>query len=79
MVWLNFFTESRNTENDDDGPNDYDFEDSFINDESESSCEPSEHSDSDWQPDGEETGDEDVRQLLSEARDFAKNKKMQRP
>ena len=67
-------------DDDEDGPNNYDFEDSFIDDESESEQEASD--DSEWQPSGGEDDDdedEDVKELLSEARNFTKNKKMLKP
>ena len=74
-ILLNCCTESRIVANDDDEENDY--EDSFIDDEGESSsCEPSEHDDSDWhESDDEETSDEDVGELLAEARGFARKRK----
>ncbi|NXP14629.1 APLF factor, partial [Thinocorus orbignyianus] len=57
----------------DDEPNDYDPNDSFIDDEEEE-CEPTEE-DSDWEPSSEEKDSEDVETLLQEARRFVKTKK----
>ena len=68
-------------DDDEDGANDYDYEDSFIDDESESEHEASD--DSEWQPSGgdddDDDDDEDVGELLSEARNFTQNKKMMKP
>ncbi|XP_028398617.1 aprataxin and PNK-like factor isoform X2 [Dendronephthya gigantea] len=72
-------------DNDEDAPNDYDFDDSFIDDESSESDHEASDNDSDWQPSGGDDDDddegegEDVRELLTEARNFTKNKKMMRP
>ena len=75
-ILLNCCTESRIVGNDDD--EDEDYEDSFIDDEG-SSCEPSEHDDSDWHGSDEEISDENVDELLAEARGFARNKKKLKP
>ncbi|XP_052640104.1 aprataxin and PNK-like factor isoform X1 [Harpia harpyja] len=57
----------------DDEPNEYDVNDSFIDDEEE------EHEltdeDSDWEPSSEDKDNEDVETLLQEARRFVKTKK----
>lgn len=59
-------------ESDDDGePNEYDLNDSFIDDEEEE-CEPTDE-DSDWEPSSEEK--EDVETLVKEAQGFVKTKK----
>ncbi|XP_046848646.1 aprataxin and PNK-like factor [Xenia sp. Carnegie-2017] len=63
-----------------DGPNDYDYGDSFIDDDELSESEVSE--DSDWIPSCDENGDDevdDVSDLLTEARNFTRNKKMLKP
>ncbi|NXS64408.1 APLF factor, partial [Brachypteracias leptosomus] len=57
----------------DDEPNEYDLDDSFIDDEEEE-CEPTDE-DSDWKPSSEEKDNEDVETLLQEARTFVKTKK----
>ncbi|XP_014820017.1 PREDICTED: aprataxin and PNK-like factor [Calidris pugnax] len=57
----------------DDEPNEYDLNDSFIDDEEEE-CEPTDE-DSDWEPSSEEKDSEDVETLLQEARKFVKTKK----
>ena len=54
-------------------PNEYDPNDSFIDDEEEE-CEPTDE-DSDWEPSSEEKDNEDVETLLQEARRFVKTKK----
>ncbi|XP_074006653.1 aprataxin and PNK-like factor [Numenius arquata] len=56
-----------------DEPNEYDLNDSFIDDEEEE-CEPTDE-DSDWEPSSEEKDSEDVETLLQEARRFVKTKK----
>ncbi|XP_042678722.1 aprataxin and PNK-like factor isoform X1 [Centrocercus urophasianus] len=56
---------------DDGGPNEYDLNDSFIDDEEEE-CEPTDE-DSDWEPSSEEK--EDVETLVKEAQGFVKTKK----
>ncbi|XP_044310399.1 aprataxin and PNK-like factor isoform X4 [Varanus komodoensis] len=63
-------------EDDDDGgePNEYDLNDSFIDDEEEEDCDPTDE-DSDWEPDSQEKDDEDVDTLLEEAENFVKTKK----
>ncbi|XP_009991773.1 PREDICTED: aprataxin and PNK-like factor [Chaetura pelagica] len=59
---------------DDDEPNEYDLNDSFIDDEEEE-CEPTDE-DSDWEPSSEDKDDkEDVETLLQEANRFVKTKK----
>ncbi|XP_077173994.1 aprataxin and PNK-like factor isoform X2 [Paroedura picta] len=55
-------------------PNEYDLDDSFIDDEEEEECEPTDE-DSDWEPDFEGKDDEDVDTLLEEAQEFVKTKK----
>lgn len=67
---------SRSVADDDDTAEDSDYDDSFINDSEGSSCKPSEHDDSDWVLSDD---DEDVGELLAEARGFTKNKKMLKP
>ena len=65
---------------DDDGPNTYDYNDSFLAEEgSESSYSASD--DSDWQPqdDTDDDVDEDVNELLTEARGFLRSKNMTKP
>ncbi|NXN12246.1 APLF factor, partial [Indicator maculatus] len=57
----------------DDEPNEYDLNDSFIDDEEEE-CEPTDE-DSDWEPSSEDKDNEDVETLLQEARRFTKTKK----
>ncbi|NXK81835.1 APLF factor, partial [Amazona guildingii] len=56
----------------DDEPNEYDLDDSFIDDEEEE-CDPIDE-DSDWEPSSEEKDNEDVETLLQEARRFVKTK-----
>ncbi|KAM6086292.1 aprataxin and PNK-like factor isoform 1-T2 [Theristicus caerulescens] len=60
-------------DDDNDGPNEYDLNDSFIDDEEEE-CEPTDE-DSDWEPSSEDKDNEDVETLLQEARRFVKTKK----
>ena len=78
LIIISLFAEVKD---DEDSEDDYDYNDSFINDENESSCEPSDVDDneSDWQPDDDELGCEDVTELVSEAKRFTKNKKMLKP
>ncbi|NXE19777.1 APLF factor, partial [Ardeotis kori] len=57
----------------DDEPNEYDLNDSFLDDEEEE-CEPTDE-DSDWEPSSEDQDNEDVETLLQEARRFVKTKK----
>ncbi|XP_062467068.1 aprataxin and PNK-like factor isoform X2 [Pezoporus occidentalis] len=56
----------------DDEPNEYDLDDSFIDDEEEE-CDPTDE-DSDWEPSSEDKDNEDVETLLQEARRFVKTK-----
>ncbi|NXG22150.1 APLF factor, partial [Grallaria varia] len=58
----------------DDEANEYDLSDSFIDDEEEEECEPTDE-DSDWEPSSEEKDNEDVETLMQEARRFVKTKK----
>lgn len=53
-------------------PNEYDLNDSFIDDEEE--YEPTDE-DSDWEPGKEDQEKEDVEELLKEAKKFMKRKK----
>lgn len=69
---------------DDDGPNTYDYNDSFLADDGEESGSSySASDDSDWQPQGDDDDDadvdEDVNELLTEARGFLRSKNMTRP
>lgn len=69
---------------DDDGPNTYDYNDSFLADDGEESgSNYSASDDSDWQPQGDDDDDadvdEDVNELLTEARGFLRSKNMTRP
>ena len=57
----------------DDEPNEYDLNDSFIDDEEEE-CEATDE-DSDWEPSSEDKDNEDVETLLQEACRFVKTKK----
>ncbi|KFZ47831.1 Aprataxin and PNK-like factor, partial [Antrostomus carolinensis] len=57
----------------DDEPNEYDLNDSFIDDEEEE-CDPTDE-DSDWEPSSEDKDNEDAETLLKEARRFVKTKK----
>ena len=76
-------------ESDDDLPNTYDYNDSFLDDgdvDGSGSSYSAESDDSDWRPkggddddDGDEGDDEDVNELLSEARGFLRSKKMTKP
>ncbi|XP_042301942.1 aprataxin and PNK-like factor [Sceloporus undulatus] len=62
-------------DSDNDGePNEYDQNDSFIDDEEEEECDPTDE-DSDWEPDFPDQDKEDVDTLLKEAHDFVKTKK----
>uniref|UniRef100_A0A8D0BCF7 Aprataxin and PNKP like factor n=1 Tax=Salvator merianae TaxID=96440 RepID=A0A8D0BCF7_SALMN len=54
--------------------NEYDLNDSFIDDEEEEECDPTDE-DSDWEPDFQDEDDEDVDTLLQEAKKFVKTKK----
>ncbi|NXI69777.1 APLF factor, partial [Anseranas semipalmata] len=64
----------RDLEEDNDGePNEYDLNDSFIDDEEEE-CEPTDE-DSDWEPSSEDKDNEDVETLVKEAHRFVKTKK----
>nr|XP_047916950.1 aprataxin and PNK-like factor isoform X1 [Anser cygnoides] len=61
-------------DSDNDGePNEYDLNDSFIDDEEEE-CEPTDE-DSDWEPSLEDKDNEDVETLVKEAHRFVKTKK----
>ncbi|XP_035176142.1 aprataxin and PNK-like factor [Oxyura jamaicensis] len=61
-------------DSDNDGePNEYDLNDSFIDDEEEE-CEPTDE-DSDWEPSSEDKDNEDVKTLVKEAHRFVKTKK----
>ena len=68
-------------DSDDDGqPNTYDYTDSFIDDDNDQSSEESteyggDSEDGDWAPDV----NEDVSELVGEAKDFMSNKKMHKP
>jgi len=69
---------------DDDEPNTYDYNDSFLADDGEESGSSySASDDSDWQPQGDDDDDadvdEDVNELLTEARGFLRSKNMTRP
>ena len=70
-------------ESDDDGPNTYDHDDSFLDDEelSTSSFSAESADDSDWKPQGGDDKDhvENVTELLSEARGFLRSKNMAKP
>ncbi|NXC16813.1 APLF factor, partial [Corythaeola cristata] len=57
----------------DEEPNEYDLNDSFVDDEEEE-CEPTDE-DSDWEAGSEDQDNEDVETLLQEARRFVKAKK----
>ncbi|XP_007436587.3 aprataxin and PNK-like factor, partial [Python bivittatus] len=62
-------------ESDDDGePNEYNLSDSFIDDEEEEECDPTDE-DSDWEPDFQDSDNEDMDMLLKEAQNFVKTKK----
>ncbi|NXW68850.1 APLF factor, partial [Hirundo rustica] len=58
----------------DSAANEYDLDDSFIDDEEEEECEPTDE-DSDWEPSSEEKDNEDVETLVQEARRFVRIKK----
>ncbi|XP_039205247.1 aprataxin and PNK-like factor isoform X2 [Crotalus tigris] len=61
-------------ESDDDGePNEYDLNDSFIDDEEEEEYDPTDE-DSDWEPDCQDNDGEDTDMLLKEAQNFVKTK-----
>ncbi|XP_070588686.1 aprataxin and PNK-like factor [Erythrolamprus reginae] len=61
-------------ENDDDGEaNEYDLNDSFIDDEEEEECDPTDE-DSDWEPDCQDNDVEEMDMLLKEAQNFVKTK-----
>lgn len=67
-------------DSDDDGlPNTYDYNDSFIDDAEQASEESTEYDgeseDSDYAPDA----NEDISELVDEAKDFMSNKKMYKP
>lgn len=70
-------------ESDDDGPNTYDYNDSFIDDadEEDNSSYSAGSDDSDWKPQGgdDNDDDDDVDELLTEARGFLRSKKMAKP
>nr|XP_056712750.1 aprataxin and PNK-like factor [Euleptes europaea] len=55
-------------------PNEYDLDDSFIDDKEEEECDPTDE-DSDWEPDFEDKDTKDVDTLLKEAQKFVKTKK----
>ncbi|XP_077342065.1 aprataxin and PNK-like factor isoform X2 [Lithobates pipiens] len=64
----------KNDDSDDDGePNEYDLEDSFIDDDDEEE-EDFTDEDSDWMPDSQDKDSEDVQQLVKEAKRFVKGK-----
>ncbi|XP_015476213.1 aprataxin and PNK-like factor isoform X4 [Parus major] len=54
--------------------NEYDLNDSFIDDDEEEECDPTDE-DSDWEPSSEEKDNEDVETLVQEARRFVRIKK----
>lgn len=54
--------------------NEYDLNDSFIDDEEEEEYEPTDE-DSDWEPSSEEKDSEDVETLVQETRKFVRVKK----
>lgn len=68
---------------DDDGPNTYDYNDSFIDDadEEDDSSYSAGSDDSDWKPQGgdDNDDDDDVDELLTEAHGFLRSKKMAKP
>ena len=68
-------------EEEDTGPNTYDYNDSFINDESQGKEEEEEESGKSEEEDGSEEGseEEDIAKLKKEAKSFIKNKKMTKP
>lgn len=62
-------------ESDNDGePNEYDLNDSFLDDDEEEEDDPTDE-DSDWEPEIQEKDNEDVETLLKEAKKFVKSKK----
>uniref|UniRef100_A0ACB8GEW9 Uncharacterized protein n=1 Tax=Sphaerodactylus townsendi TaxID=933632 RepID=A0ACB8GEW9_9SAUR len=62
-------------DSDNDGePNEYDLNDSFIDDEEEEECDPTDE-DSDWVLDFEESESEDVDTLLKEGQKFVETGK----
>ncbi|XP_026508928.1 aprataxin and PNK-like factor [Terrapene carolina triunguis] len=62
-------------DSDNDGePNEYDLNDSFLDDEEKEEYDPTDE-DSDWEPDPEDKDNEDVETLLKEAQTFIKTKK----
>ncbi|KAH0621847.1 hypothetical protein JD844_023515 [Phrynosoma platyrhinos] len=61
-------------ENSDNEPKEYDQKDSFIDDEEEEECDPTDE-DSDWEPDFQDQDIEDVDTLVKEAQNFVKTKK----
>lgn len=64
----------KNNDSDDDGEaNEYDLEDSFIDDDDEEE-EDFTDEDSDWMPDSQDKDSEDVKQLVKEANRFVKGK-----
>lgn len=71
------------SDDDDDGPNTYDYNDSFLADDTsvveEASSSYSGSDDSDWQPVHDDDDDEDVNELLHEAKGFLRSKKMTKP
>lgn len=73
---LNFCCSVRSISDEDDSvgqPNEYDLNDSFIDDEEEE-YEPTDE-DSDWEPGKEDLEKEDTEELLKEAKKFIKRKK----
>jgi len=63
-------------EDDESKPNTYDYNDSFINDESQKRS----HSDDEEEEDGSESSEgEDIAALKKEAKKFVKNDKMKKP
>lgn len=61
-------------ESDDGEANEYNLNDSFIDDEEEEECDPTDE-DSDWEPDFQDNDGEDMDMLLKEAQNFVKTKK----
>lgn len=72
---------SKNGEEESQGPNTYDYNDSFINDESQAKEEEEEEEDASGGEDGEAASseEEDIKQLKKEAKQFVKNEKMVKP
>lgn len=71
---FHFSVRSISGEDDDVGqPNEYDLNDSFLDDEEEE-YEPTDE-DSDWEPEKEDQEKEDTEELLKEAKKFMKRKK----